>query len=51
MEGSHEMQNRYVFFNFLAPFLKMFLFEVAKFYLTKYQVLNELNFFSGSLYL
>ena len=39
------------FLTFWAPFIKMFLFEVAKFYLTKYQVLNELNFFSGSFYL
>ena len=35
-------------FNFLALFLKIFIYEVAKFYLTKYQVSNQLNL-SGSL--
>ena len=33
-----------MFFNFWALFLKMYIFEVAKIYLTKYQVANQLNF-------
>ena len=37
-----------MFFNVLALFLKIFIYDVAKFYLTKYQVSNQLNF-SGSL--
>ena len=31
-------------FNFLDFFFKMFLLEVSKFYLTKYQVSNQFNF-------
>ena len=40
-----------MFFDFLSLFLKLFIFEFAKFYLTKYQICNQLNFFSGCLYL
>ena len=39
------------FSTFWALFLKIYIFEVTKFYLTKYQVSNQLNFFSGSLHL
>ena len=38
-----------MFFNFWGSFSRKFIFEVAKFYLTKYQISNQLNFFSGSL--
>ena len=40
-----------MFLTFWALFLKMFIFEVAKSYLIKYQISNQLNFFSGSFYL
>ena len=48
-EGNHKMQKLY-FSTFWALFLKSFIFEVAKFYLNKYQISNQINFFSGSLY-
>ena len=42
----YEMQNCYVFFFFLLFFSKC-TFLIAKFYLTKYQISNQFNFFSG----
>ena len=47
VEGCHEMLNCYDF-NFHALFLKIYIFEVAMFYLTLHRS-NQLNFFSGSL--
>ena len=38
-----------IFFNFWV-FLKMYIFEAATFYLALY-LSNQLNFFSGSMYL
>ena len=38
-------------FNFSGSFLKMLVFEAAKFYLTKYQISSQLIFCSSSLYL
>ena len=37
-----------MFFNFWAPIPKMFIFEVEKFYPTKYQTSNQLIIFSGN---
>ena len=39
-----------LFFNFWGSFFKMFIIEVAIFYLSKYQISNQHNFFSDSLY-
>ena len=34
VEGSHEIQKCYVFFSFWAPFLKIYISEVLKFFLS-----------------
>ena len=39
-----------VFFSIFGLFFfKMLIFEVTKFYLTKYQISNQVNFFSGCI--
>ena len=38
-------------FNFWVLFRRVYIFQAAKYYLTKYEVPNQHNFFRGGLYL